>query len=107
MNDSSPSCMVDPHDPDPAVEPPPVEATKKRDLTSEDQVRNIVLMLLLAVKPGDADMNLQRGAIKSCVHTYDGNRLTIRKMWQRALANFRNPNTRACISSCPKKGRSG
>ena len=37
-------------DPDPAVEPPLVEG-KKQDLTSEGR-RNIVSMLLLAVKPG-------------------------------------------------------
>ena len=47
---------MDAPDPDTAVqEPPPVEG-KKRDLTSEDR-RNIVSMLLLAVKPGDAEMN--------------------------------------------------
>ena len=92
---------MDPPDPDPPVEPPPVEG-KKRDLTSE-QRRNIVSMLLLAVKPGDAEMNLQRGASKSCsADTYDVNRFTIRRIWKRALANFRNPDIRAFISS-PKK----
>jgi hypothetical protein len=92
---------MDPPDPDPAVEPPPMEG-KKRDLTSE-QRRNIVNMLLLAVKPGDAEMNLQRGAIKSCADTYNVNRFTIRKVWQRALENFRNPDIRAFISSPQKK----
>ena len=61
---------MDPPDPVPAVEPPPVEG-KKRDLMSEQTRREIVSMLLLAVKPGDAEMNLHHGAIKSCADTYD------------------------------------
>ena len=92
---------MDPPDPDPAVEPPPVEG-KKRDLTSE-QRRNIVSMLLLAVKPGDAEMNLRYGAIQSCADTYNVNRVTIRRIWKRALANFRNPDIRAFISSPKRK----
>ena len=57
---------MDPPDPDPAVEPPPAVEGEKRDLTLEER-RNIVsITLLLAVKLGDAEMNLQRGAIKSC-----------------------------------------
>ena len=95
---------MDPPDPDPAVEPPPVDG-KKRDLTSE-QRRNIVSMLLLAVKPGDAEMNLRYGAIQSCADTYNVNRVTIRRIWKRALANFRNPDIRAFISS-PKKKKNG
>ena len=73
--------MDRPPDPDPAVETPPVEG-KKRHLMSE-QRRNIVSMLLLAVKPGGAEMNLQRGAIiKWCADTYDVNRFTIRRIWK-------------------------
>ena len=74
---------IDPHDPDPAVEPPPVEG-KKRDLPSE-QCRNVVSMFLLAVKSGDADINLQRGAImKLRADIYNVDRLTIRKLATRA-----------------------
>ena len=59
-------------------------------------------MLLLAIKSGDAEMNLRYGAIQSCADTYNVNLVTIRRIWKRALANFRNPDIRAFISS-PKK----
>ena len=96
---------MDAPDPDPAGEPPP-ERGAKRDLTSQ-QRRNIVSTLLLSVKPGDPEMKLARGVIKSCADAYGVNRFTIRKVWQRALENYRNPNIQAFISSPQRKGRCG
>ena len=92
---------MDAPDPNPAIEPLPVRE-KKRDLTSQER-RNIVSTLLLSVKPGDPEMNFSRGVIKSCADAYDVNSLTIRKAWQRALANYRNPIIQAFISSPQKR----
>ena len=91
--------------PDPAVAPPPEEV--KRTNLSSQQRRDIVATLLLTVEPGDADMKLARGSIKSCSDTYDVHRRTIMRIWERALSNYRNPNIGAFISSPQMKGRSG
>jgi hypothetical protein len=91
--------------PDPVVAPPP-EEVKKTNLSSQ-QRKDIVSTLLLSVEPGDLDMKLARGAIKSCADTYRVDRSTIRKIWKRALANYRNPDIRAFISSPQMKGKSG
>ena len=91
--------------PDPVVAPPP-EEVKKTHLSSQ-QRKDIVSTLLLSVEPGDLDMKLARGAIKSCADTYRVDRSTIRKIWKRALANYRNPDIRAFISSPQMKGKSG
>jgi hypothetical protein len=96
---------MDPPDQNPTVEPPPVRK-EKRDLTSSER-RNIVSTLLLSVKPGDPDMKLLRGVIQSCADAYRVNRFTIRKVWQRALANYHNPNIQAFISSPQRKGACG
>lgn len=92
---------MDPPALDPTVEPPPL-AIKKRNLTPEER-RNIVTSLLLVVKPDDPDMKLPRGAIKSCADTHNVTRWTINRIWERALANYRNPNIRAFRSSPEKK----
>ena len=91
--------------PDPAVAPPPEEV--KRTNLSSQQRRDVVATLLLSVEPGDPDVKLARGQIKSCADTYGVHRQTIRKVWMRALANYRNPDIGAFISSPKKKGRSG
>ena len=94
---------MDPPAPDPTVEPPPL-AIKKQNLMPEER-RNIVTSLLLVVKPDDPDMKLPRGAIKSSADTHNVTRWTINRIWERALANYRNPNIRAFRSS-PQKIRS-
>jgi len=63
--------------PDPVVAPPP-EEVKKTNLSSQ-QRKDIVSTLLLSVEPGDLDMKLARGAIKSCADTYRVDRSTIMK----------------------------
>ena len=57
----------------------------------------------LSVKPGDPEMKLACGVIKSCADAYDVKRFTIRKVWQRVLKNYRNPNIQAFISSSQEK----
>ena len=96
---------MDAPDPHPTVAPPP-ENSKKRNLSSEER-RDIVSTLLLTVKPGDPEMKLARGAIKSCADAYGVDRSTIRKVWQRALANYLNPDIRAFRSSPQRKGKCG
>jgi hypothetical protein len=96
---------MDAPDPHPTVAPPP-ENSKKRNLSSEER-RDIVSTLLLTVKPGDPEMKLARGAIKSCADAYGVDHSTIRKVWQRALANYLNPDIRAFRSSPQRKGKCG
>lgn len=96
---------MEPADPDPPPDPPPLRE-RKRNLTSL-QRRNIVSTLLLSVTPGDNNFKLVRGVVNDCANTYGVNRFTIRKIWQRALANYANPNIRAFISSPRKKSNSG
>ena len=87
--------------PNPAVDEPLPLAIKKPNLTSEGR-RTIITTLLLAVRPDDPDMKLPYGAIKSCADTHNVTRWTIKRIWERALANHRNPHIRAFISS-PEK----
>jgi hypothetical protein len=77
------------------------EGMRKANLTSQ-QRRDIVQALLLMVVPGDVEFKLMLGAIKSVSETFHVYRKTIRKVWQRALANFHNPDIKSLISS-PKK----
>ena len=94
---------MDAPDPHPTVAPPP-ENSKKRNLSSEER-RDIVSTLLLTVKPGDPEMKLARGAIKSCADAYGVDRSTIRKVWQRALANYLNPDiSRTSKTYCYRQG---
>ena len=99
-------------DPDPnpnpgAPAPPPHEPeAKKRNLTSEER-RAIVSTLQLSIKPDDPEMKLERGAIKSAAEVYHVDRLTIRRIWQRALANYHDPNVRAFVASPQRKGKCG
>jgi len=67
----------------------------------------IVSRLVLTIQPDDAAMKLGRGAITAAADAFHVSRITIRKIWQRALANFRNPNIRSFISSPCKKGNCG
>ena len=82
------------------------EGMRKPNLTSQ-QRRDIVQALLLMVVPGDVELKLMLGAIKSVSETFHVDRKTIRRIWQRALANFNNPDIKSLISSPKKKGNSG
>ena len=96
---------MDAPDPHPTVAPPP-ENSKKRNLSSEER-RDIVSTLLLSVKPDDPELKLARGIITATAQRFDVDRSTIRLVWQRALANYQNPNIHSFISSPLKKGNSG
>jgi hypothetical protein len=91
--------------PEHRVAPPPLDM-RKRNLTSEER-RSIVSRLLLSVQPDDPDFKLGRGIITSTADFYHVSRITIRKVWQRALANFRNPAIQSFISSPRKIGNCG
>ena len=91
--------------PEHRVAPPPLDM-RKRNLTSEER-RSIVSRLLLSVQPDDPDFKLGRGIITSTADFYHVSRITIRKVWQRALANFRNPAIQSFISSPRKVGNCG
>ena len=82
------------------------ENRRKPNLTSQER-RDIVQALLLMVVPGDAELKLVLGAIKSVSDTYHVDRKTIRRIWQRAVANFFNPDIRSLVSSPNIKGNSG
>ena len=82
------------------------ENMRKPNLTSQER-RDIVQALLLMVVPGDPELKLVVGAIKSLSDTYHVDRKTIRNIWQRAVANFFDPNIKSLISSPKKKGNSG
>jgi hypothetical protein len=58
------------------------------------------------VVPGDVELKLMLGAIKSESETFHVDRKTIRKVWQRALANFNNPDIKSLLFSPKKKGNS-
>ena len=60
---------------------------RKLNLTSQ-QRKDIVQALLLMVVPGNAELKLVLGAIKSVSDTYHVDRKTIRKIWQRAVEMF-------------------
>ena len=87
-------------------EAPPLRGMKKKNLTSK-QRRDIVSTLLLSVKPDDPELKLARGIITATAQRFNVDRSTIRLVWQRALANYQNPNIRSFISSPLKKGNSG
>jgi hypothetical protein len=82
------------------------EGMRKPNLTSQ-QRSDIVQALLLIVVPGDVELKLMLGAIKSVSETFHVDRKTIRKIWQHALVNFNNPDIKRLISSPKKKGNSG
>ena len=63
------------------------EGMRKPNLTSQ-QRRDIVQALLLMVVPGDVELKLMLGAIKSMSETFHVDQKTIRKIWQPTLANF-------------------
>jgi hypothetical protein len=69
---------------------------RKPNLTSQQERRDIVQFLLLMFVPGDVELKLTLGAIKSVSET-------IRKILKRALANFNNPDIKSFISSPKKK----
>jgi hypothetical protein len=96
---------MNPPAPDDHEAHPPLEM-KKRNLTSEER-RAIVSRLILSIKPDDPDLKLGRGVITATANSYHVSRITIRKVWQRALANYRNPNIRSFMSSPQKKGNCG
>jgi hypothetical protein len=79
------------------------ENIRKPNLTSQE-CRDIVQGLPLMVAPGDAELKLVLGAIKSVSDTYHVDRKTIRKIWQHAVANFFDPNTQSLVSSPKIKG---
>ena len=85
---------------------PPQLRAKKQNLTSEER-RAIVSTLLLSIKPDNPELKSGRGVINSVAHAYNVDRISIRRIWQRALANFHDPSIRAFISSPQKKGKSG
>ena len=89
-----------------AVAPLQEKNRRKRNLTSQER-RDIVQALLLMVVPGDAELKLVLGAIKSVSDTYHVDQKTIRRIWQRAVANFFNPDIRSLVSSPNIKGNSG
>ena len=59
------------------------EGMRKPNLNSQ-QRRDIVQALLLMVVPGDVELKLMLGAIKSVSETFHVDQKTIRKIWQRA-----------------------
>jgi hypothetical protein len=61
------------------------EKMRKPNLTSQ-QRSNIVQALLLMVVPGDVELKLMLGVIKSVSESFHVDRKTIRKIWQRAHA---------------------
>ena len=69
--------------------PPPLYL-RKRNLTCEER-RFIVSRLLLSVKPDSPDFKLGRRIITSTASCYHMSWITIKKVWQCALTNFRNP----------------
>ena len=71
-------------------EAPPPLYLRKRNLTCEER-RFIVSRLLLSVKPDSPDFKLGRRIITSKASCYHVSRITIKKVWQCALADFRNP----------------
>ena len=80
---------------------------RKPNLTSQ-QRRDIVQdLILMVVLPGDVELKMMLGAIKSVSETLHVDQKTIRKMWQRAHANFNNPDIKSVISSPKKKAISG
>ena len=83
------------------------EGMRKPNLTSQ-QRRDIVQALLLMVVPGHhVELKWMLGVIKSVSETFHVDQKTITKIWQRALANFNNPDIASLISSPKKKGNSG
>ena len=80
---------------------------RKPNLTSQ-QMRDIVqALLLMIVLPGDVELKLMLGVIKSVSETFHVDQKTIRKIWQHALVNFNNPDIKRLISSPKKKAISG
>jgi hypothetical protein len=77
------------------------ERMRKPNLTSQ-QRSSIVQALLLMVVAGDVELKLMLGAIKSVSVSFHVDRKTIRKIWQRTLANLNNLDIQSLISS-PKK----
>ena len=90
---------------DETIVAPLQENKRKANLTSQ-QRKDIVQALLLMVVPGDAELKLVLGAIKSVSDTYHVDRKTIRKIWQRAVEFFLI-QIKSFISSPKKKGNSG
>jgi transposase-like protein len=87
-------------------QPPPPLSMKKPNLTSEER-RSIVSALLLTVKPGDPNLKLSHGALTAVARDFNVNRKTIKKIWDRALANYHDPHVRAFVSSPQKRTNSG
>jgi hypothetical protein len=56
-----------------------------------EETRSIVSRLLLSVKSDSPDFKLGRKIIISTASCYHVSRITIKKVWQCALADFRNP----------------
>ncbi len=61
----------------------------------------------MSVQPDNPDFKLGRGIITSTADFYHVSRITIRKVWQHALANFRNPAIQSFISLPRKIGKCG
>jgi hypothetical protein len=57
----------------------------------------------MIVLPGDVELKMMLGAIKPVSETFHVDWKTIRRMWQRALSNFNNPDIKSVISSPKKK----
>ena len=87
-------------------QPPPPLSMKKPNLTSEER-RSIVSALLLTVKPGDPNLKLSHGALTAVARDFNVNRKTIKKIWDRALANYHDSHVRAFVSSPQKRTNSG
>jgi hypothetical protein len=55
------------------------------------------------VVPDDVELKLMLGAIKSMSESFHVYQKTIRKIWQRALKSFNNPDIESFTSSPKKK----
>ena len=92
---------MDPLAPEPPARPH-LQGQLRKNLSSE-QTREIVSTLLWELKDSTVEGKFRRGVVSTIANTFHVHETTIRRIWARALANFRDPNVRAFRASPPQK----
>jgi hypothetical protein len=93
---------MDPIAPKPPARPH-LQGQLRKNLVSSEQTREIVSTLLWELKDSTVEGKFRRGVVSTIANTFHVHETTIRRIWARALANFRDPNVRAFRASPPQK----